>query len=86
MPLIFAGLKNAAVISVIGAIVGEWVGAEKGLGPVIIAANASFNTNIVFAAILYLAAVGVLLFVLVSVVERLTIPWYFLTRGGSDRA
>src|ERR1700694_3341584 len=47
LPFVFAGLKQSAVLSVIGAIVGEWVGASEGLGPVMIAANASFNTKVV---------------------------------------
>ncbi|HYM49872.1 MAG TPA: ABC transporter permease [Candidatus Limnocylindrales bacterium] len=80
MPYVFVGLKNAAVISAIGAIVGEWVGAERGLGPLMIAANASFQTALVFAAITYLAAIAVVLFLLVTLAERIVIPWYFLTR------
>jgi ABC-type nitrate/sulfonate/bicarbonate transport system permease component len=86
LPYMFAGLKNAAVISVIGAIVGEWVGAERGLGPVIIAANSSFETALLFAAVLYLAITGVALFLIVSAIERLTIPWYFLTRADGNRS
>lgn len=81
LPYIFAGLKNAAVISAIGAIVGEWVGAERGLGPLMLAANASFQTALVFAAIAYLAVIAMLLFLIVSLAERLVIPWYFLTRS-----
>lgn len=81
LPYVFAGLKNSAVISAIGAIVGEYVGAERGLGPLILAANASFQTALVFAAIVYLAVTAMILFALVSIVERLVIPWYFLTRA-----
>jgi ABC-type nitrate/sulfonate/bicarbonate transport system permease component len=81
MPLIFAGLKNAAVISVIGAIVGEWVGATEGLGPVMMAANASYQTPLVFAAILYLAVVGVSFFLAVSLAERVVLRWHFVTRS-----
>ncbi len=77
-PYIFTGLKIAATISPIGAIVGEWVGASKGLGPVMIAANAGFKTSIVFAAILYLALMAVTLFLLVGLAERWLIPWHFI--------
>jgi putative hydroxymethylpyrimidine transport system permease protein len=80
LPFIFAGLKNAAAISAIGAIVGEWVGANEGLGPVMIAANAGFKTVTVFAAILYLAAMAIGLFLLVGLAERLVMPWHFLMR------
>jgi ABC-type nitrate/sulfonate/bicarbonate transport system permease component len=78
LPIVFAGLKNAAAISAIGAIVGEWVGATSGLGPVMIEANASFKTATTFAAILYLAVIAIALFGLVALGERLALPWRFL--------
>jgi ABC-type nitrate/sulfonate/bicarbonate transport system permease component len=80
-PFIFAGIRNSAAISAIGAIVGEWVGANEGLGPVMIAANAGFKTAVVFAAILYLALMAVMLFLAVGIVERLVMPWHFITRN-----
>ena len=80
LPIIFAGLKNAAAISAIGAIVGEWVGSSAGLGPVMIQANASFKTAITFAAILYLAAIAITLFALVAATERLALPWLFIDK------
>ena len=79
-PFMFAGIKNAAAISAIGAIVGEWVGASAGLGPVMIGANAAFKTATVFAAIFYLAAMAIALFLLVGLLEKRTIRWYYLTR------
>ena len=78
LPFIFAGLKNAAAIAAIGAIVGEWVGAHEGLGPVMIASNAAFKTATTFAAIFYLAIISVSMFLLVSYAERRFIPWHFL--------
>jgi ABC-type nitrate/sulfonate/bicarbonate transport system permease component len=81
LPFIFAGIKNAAAISAIGAIVGEWVGAHEGLGPVMIAANAGFKTDVVFAAIFYLAFMAISLFLSVGIAERLAIPWHFINRG-----
>lgn len=81
LPFIFAGIKNAAAISAIGAIVGEWVGAHEGLGPVMIAANAGFKTDVIFAAIFYLAFMAIALFLSVGVVERLAIPWHFMNRS-----
>jgi ABC-type nitrate/sulfonate/bicarbonate transport system permease component len=80
LPSIFTGVKNAAAISAIGAIVGEWVGSNRGLGPVMITANASFKTSLVFAAIGYLSIMSIALFLLVVLAERLIIPWHFLTR------
>jgi ABC-type nitrate/sulfonate/bicarbonate transport system permease component len=79
-PFIFAGVRNSAAISAIGAIVGEWVGADEGLGPVMIAANAGFKTTVVFAAILYLAIMAVALFLAVGLIERVAMPWHFVAR------
>ena len=80
LPFIFTGLRLAAAASAIGAIVGEWVGADKGLGPVIMSANSAFLTGDIFAAIIYLASMAIALFLLVGLAERLIIPWYFLVR------
>jgi NitT/TauT family transport system permease protein len=82
LPYTLVGLKQAAVISVIGAVVGEWAGAEKGIGPVMLNANASFQTPLIFAAMVYLSAIGIALFGLVALAERLAVPWMrFTTRG-----
>jgi NitT/TauT family transport system permease protein len=75
LPQIFAGLKVAAVLSVIGAVVGEWVGADQGLGYLIVRSNASLAIDLVFAAIVLLSLMGIAFFAVVSLVERLVIPW-----------
>jgi NitT/TauT family transport system permease protein len=75
LPQIFAGLKVAAVLSVVGAVVGEWVGADQGLGYLIVRANASLAIDLVFAAIVLLSLMGIAFFAAVSLVERLVIPW-----------
>ena len=76
MPAFFSGLRIAAAYSVIGAIFGEYVGAEKGLGIYMQKAANSFATIDVFAAILVIAILSLLLFGLVSLIERLALPWY----------
>jgi NitT/TauT family transport system permease protein len=75
LPQIFAGLKIAAVLSVIGAVVGEWVGAEEGLGYLIVRSNASFDTDLVFASIVLLSLLGIAFFLVVSLAETLALPW-----------
>jgi NitT/TauT family transport system permease protein len=75
LPQIFAGLKVAAVLSVIGAVVGEWVGADEGLGYLIVRANATLATDLVFAAVVLLALMGIVFFVAVSLLEWLVTPW-----------
>jgi len=75
-PNIFAGLKVAVTLAVVGAIVGEFIQADRGLGYALLQANAMLNTRLSFAAILILAAIGVVLFAIVDVIERFLIPWH----------
>ncbi len=77
LPYVFAGMKIGVVLSVIGAVVGEFVGSESGLGHFIIQQNALLDTTVVFAAIVVLSAMGITLFIVVSVLERLVVPWHF---------
>jgi NitT/TauT family transport system permease protein len=73
-PYIFAGLKVAITLAVVGAIVGEWLGANIGLGYRILAANAALRTDLLFAAIGVLSLIGILLFGLIALLERVMIP------------
>ena len=75
LPLFFAGAKLAATYSVIGAVFAEWLGSDQGLGAYLQQQNAQLRTPRVFAAILVLAALGILLFIAVGVVERICTPW-----------
>lgn len=77
LPEFFSGARVAAVFSVVGAVVGEWVGSDRGLGSLIIRSNARLATDMVFAAIILLAVTGVLLFGAVGVIERLALPWIY---------
>ncbi|MCL0102166.1 ABC transporter permease [Dehalococcoidia bacterium] len=75
MPSFFSGAKIASAISVIGAILGEWVGASEGLGYLITRSSAQYLTARVFAVILILSVLGIFLFYMVSYIERLMTPW-----------
>jgi ABC-type nitrate/sulfonate/bicarbonate transport system permease component len=70
LPYFFSGLKIAAAVSVIGAVIGEWVGAQRGLGFLMIQANAQLKVVLVFAAILTLSVMGVTLYGLAAWLER----------------
>jgi ABC-type nitrate/sulfonate/bicarbonate transport system permease component len=76
LPLLFSGTRVAMAVSVIGAVIGEWVGSSQGLGYLMIRSKPQFLTERIFAAIVILSAMGVALFVLVGVVEKLAIPWW----------
>jgi NitT/TauT family transport system permease protein len=76
LPSIFAGLKVGISFAFIGAIVGEFVASQSGLGYVVVSSQASFDTAKMFAAILLLAVVGSVLFYAVEWLEGLIIPWH----------
>jgi ABC-type nitrate/sulfonate/bicarbonate transport system permease component len=84
-PAIFSGIRIAITYSVTGAIVGEYVGASEGLGIYIQRVKNSFQVDRVFAAILVIALLSVGLFALVSLVERLALPWYFASTRAERR-
>jgi len=75
LPSIFTGARIAIAFSVIGAVFGELVGASEGLGYLMQRSAAQFQTARVFAAIVILSAMGVGLFALVSLLERIALPW-----------
>lgn len=75
LPLIFTGARVAITFCVIGAIFGELVGASEGLGYLMQRAASQFQTARVFAAITILALMGIGLFGLVALLERLILPW-----------
>lgn len=77
MPAFFTGVKVAATYSVVGAIIGEWVGASRGIGVFMLRASNSFLTARVFAAIAVTSLLSMALFGMVALVERLMLPWYF---------
>jgi len=82
LPFVFSGTRIAVATSVIGAVIGEWVGATQGLGFLMIHANAQLHVDLVFAAIVYLSLMALGLFVLVSLVEWLALPWRRVGVGG----
>lgn len=75
LPFLFSALKIAATTCVIGAIVGEWVGADVGLGALIIDSTFNFRAPLLYATVFMSSGLSVFLFVAVSVVEKLVIRW-----------
>jgi NitT/TauT family transport system permease protein len=75
LPHVFVGLKVAVSLAVVGAVIGEFVGATHGLGYVIIASGQNADTPLAFASIVLLAIMSVVLFYLLVALERLVIPW-----------
>jgi ABC-type nitrate/sulfonate/bicarbonate transport system permease component len=75
LPSLFSGIKIAATVSVIGAVFGEWAGAEEGLGRLVLLGNNQLQTPRVYAGIVILTLMAVGLFALAALAERLAVPW-----------
>lgn len=76
LPSLFSGMKVAISLALIGAIVGEFVAAKRGLGYLILLAQGQFDTTTMFAAIVILALLGIVLFFSIDALERLALPWH----------
>jgi NitT/TauT family transport system permease protein len=81
LPYIFSGLKVAATLAVVGAVVGEWVGADSGLGYILLRASGELQTPLGFAAIAVLTVIGIVLYYSMDALERLLIPWHVSRRA-----
>ncbi len=75
LPFLFGGVRLAVTYCVIGAVVGEWVGSSEGLGFLMIQDKAQFEIPRLFAEISLLSIMGVTLFLLVALLQRLIAPW-----------
>lgn len=80
LPNIFAGLKVSVAFAVVGAVIAEWVGATAGLGYLLLQANANLDTTLLFAVLVALMVIGITLYYVVEVIERLCIPWHAVIR------
>jgi NitT/TauT family transport system permease protein len=76
MPAIFSGLKVSITLAVVGAVVGEFVGSNSGIGYLLQRSIGNFELPTMFAALVVLALMGVVLFWLLDVIERVAIPWH----------
>lgn len=75
VPYIFVGLKLNATMSVIGALVGEFVASERGLGSLIITGGVTMQTPSIFASLILISAMGLVLYGVVVAVEWVVAPW-----------
>jgi ABC-type nitrate/sulfonate/bicarbonate transport system permease component len=75
LPFVFSGVRIAAALAPIGAVFGEWAGAQSGLGHLILEDNGNLETARIFASTVLLAVFGVALFGLVALAERRVVTW-----------
>lgn len=81
LPYVLSGLKVAITLAVVGAVVGEFIGSTRGLGYRLLTANANLRTDELFAAVTVLTIVGLLLFYILDLCERLLFPWHISKRS-----
>ena len=75
LPAIFAGLKVAMTLALIGAVVAEFVGSDKGLGYLLLSSSASLNSLLSFSALVALTLLGLVLYAAVALLEWLCVAW-----------
>jgi NitT/TauT family transport system permease protein len=80
LPAIFGGLKVASTLAVVGAIVGEFVSAEKGLGYLVLVANGELDTRLVFACVLMLTLLGIIFYFIIEIIEKIVVRWHVSAR------
>lgn len=75
LPSIFAGLKIGITLSVIGAVVAEFITSQRGLGFLILTAQGQLNTPLLFSSIFVLTLMGLVFYGVVALAERISVPW-----------
>jgi NitT/TauT family transport system permease protein len=80
LPYLFSGLKVAATLAIAGTVVGEFVGADKGLGYLLLVTNSNMETSMMFATIVALTIIGLVFYYSVEILEGLLIPWHVTHR------
>ncbi|VVA43658.1 ABC transporter permease [Candidatus Roizmanbacteria bacterium] len=77
LPSFFSGLRIAAAYSILGAVVSEWTGADRGLGILLIRSTKSYLTDRVFAVIGIITILSMIAVLLVEMIARISIPWHY---------
>ncbi|MDN2566399.1 ABC transporter permease [Aquibium sp. A9E412] len=83
LPTIFAGIKISITMAPVGAVIGEFVASNVGLGHVLIQAVGSLETPLAFAAVVVISIFGIAIWYAAEAIERLSIPWHASQRTAS---
>jgi NitT/TauT family transport system permease protein len=81
VPFVFSGLKAAIALAVVGAVVAEFVNADRGLGYLIVTSTAFFKVPTAWGALIILSLMGIVLFQVIVIIERVFFPW----SSGNDK-
>ncbi|HEV3088618.1 MAG TPA: ABC transporter permease [Candidatus Elarobacter sp.] len=83
-PYIFGGFKLGITLAVVGAVVGEFIASNKGLGNMLLAANNAFDTPMLFGVVVFLSLMSIALFYLVELIEVLVLPGPLRRKGDAN--
>ncbi len=82
LPQLFGSLKVAITLAVVGALVGEFVGGNEGLGYVLVVANGNMDSTLLFVSLLWISLLALALYALVAAVEKACVSWHVSFRSG----
>jgi NitT/TauT family transport system permease protein len=85
LPYFFSGVKLGGVVALLGATVGEYVGADKGLGYLIMWANSSYDIKLLFSVVIALVLLGKGVYSSVVWIEKRAISWHVIARSDEDK-
>ncbi len=81
LPSIFGGLKVASALAVVGALTGEYIASDSGLGYILLSASGEMNTPLLFGVLIVLSILAMLFFYAIEILEKFLIPWHVSQRG-----
>jgi len=80
LPSMFGGLKVASALAVVGALTGEYIASDSGLGYILLSASGEMNTALLFGVLIVLSILAMLFFYAIELLEKLLIPWHVSQR------
>ena len=81
LPSMFGGLKVASALAVVGALTGEYIASDSGLGYILLSASGEMNTSLLFGVLIVLSILAMLFFYAIELIEKLLIPWHVSQRS-----
>ncbi|PPR10341.1 MAG: putative aliphatic sulfonates transport permease protein SsuC [Alphaproteobacteria bacterium MarineAlpha11_Bin1] len=81
LPSMFGGLKVASALAVVGALTGEYIASDSGLGYILLSASGEMNTALLFGVLIVLSVLAMIFFYAIELLEKLLIPWHVSQRS-----
>lgn len=81
LPSMFGGLKVASALAVVGALTGEYIASDSGLGYILLSASGEMNTSLLFGVLIVLSVLAMIFFYAIELLEKLLIPWHVSQRS-----